>query len=142
VNSRGAAAMTSSEARQMNGNDAQTLRDLRFFTDRLLDHAELLPQELAAMLLEYASELGKASPGRWDGMGNHAQYGSLAQYISQSIADGQWPAGARLDCSPDIWYFRPQPHENVEGALRLLAVQGEIDLRDGKYYVRSRDDSS
>jgi hypothetical protein len=134
--------MTSREARQMNGNDAQTLRDLRFFTDRLLTHAELLPQELAAMLLEYASELGKDSPGRWDGMGNHAQYANLARYISQSIADEQWPAGARLDFSPDPWYCRAQPRENVEGALRLLAVQGEIDLKNGMYYVRSRDDSS
>lgn len=132
----------------MNGNDAQTLRDIRLFMNGLLEHAESLPQELAAMLQEYASELGKGPPGRWDGIGNPAQYGRLAHYIGQSIADGKWPAGACLnhsldtDYSRDTWYFRAHPRKNVEGALQLLAVRGELDLKNGMHYVRSRDESS
>jgi len=126
----------------MNGNDAQTLRDIGHFMNRLLEHAEWLPQELVAMLREYASELGKYSPGRWNGIGDPTQYDRLAQYIGRSIADREWSAGARLDHSLDAWYFRAQPRENVEGALQLLAVRGELDLRNGMYYVRSRDESS
>ena len=72
----------------MSGNDAQALRDMRHFTNRLLDHAELLPPDLAAMLRGYGSELRKA------------------------------------------------------GALKLLAVRGELGQEKGIYYVRSRDESS
>jgi hypothetical protein len=126
----------------MDGNDAQAWRDIRHFTDRLLDHAEFLPPELAAMLGEYASEMGRGSPGRWDSIGNFAQYGNLARYIGQSIADGEWPVGTRLDRPLDIWYCRVQSRENLEDALQLLAVRGELDLKNGMYYVRSRGESS
>jgi hypothetical protein len=95
------------------------------------------------MLREYASGLDRYSSGRWDGLGSLARCDDgLAQCIGRSIADGEWPAGARLDQSLDKWYFRAHPRENVEGALRLLALRGEIDLRNGLYYVGSRDESS
>src|ERR1022692_169280 len=126
----------------MNDNDAQTLRDISYFTNRLLDHAEFLPPDLAALLGEYESELGKYSPGRWDGIGNRAQYGELAQCIGQSIADEKWSVGALLDCSLDKWYCWGRTRKNVEGALQPLAVRGELDLKYGRYYVRSRDESS
>jgi hypothetical protein len=132
----------------MNGNDAQTLRDIRHFTSSLLERAEWLPQELAAMLREYASELGKGPSRRWDGIGDPAQYAGVAHHIGQSIADGKSSAGACLDHSLDTdrsldtWYFRAHPRKNVEGALQLLAVRGELDLKNGMHYVRSRDESS
>jgi|HubBroStandDraft_2_1064218.scaffolds.fasta_scaffold770537_1 hypothetical protein len=85
----------------MNGNDAQALRDIRHFTSSLLEHAEWLPQELAAMLRKYASELGKGPPGRWAGIGDPAQYAGVAHHIGQSIADGKSSAGACLDHSLD-----------------------------------------
>lgn len=126
----------------MNEGDAQMLRDISYFTKKLLDHAELLPPELEAMLREYESELGKYSPGRWDGIADRVQYDDLAQNIGQSIADGEWSVGMLLDCSLDKWYCRGRTRKDVEGALQLLAVRGELDLKDGMYHVRSRDESS
>lgn len=126
----------------MNGNDAQTFRDTRYFLGRLLGHADMLPPGLATMLRRYESQLDSASPGTWSGIGNAAQYDALARRISQSITDGELAAGKRLDFSADNWYCWAQTRENVMGALRLLAVRGELDLRDGMYYVGSCDERS
>lgn len=126
----------------MNNNDAQTWRDVKYFTSRLLLHAGVLPGDLAAMLQVYESELGNASPGRWAGLGTPSQYEHLAGQIGQSITDGEWPPGTCLDWSLDKRYCWAQTREKVMGALELLAVRGELVQKCGKYYVRSRDESS
>jgi len=126
----------------MDGDDAQTLRDVRYFTSRLLLHAGILPSDLAAMLQEYEAELDNASLGRWASMGNPAQYDDLAQQIARSITDGELLPGTRLDWSLNRRYCWAQTRENVMSALQLLAVRGELVLKSGKYYVRSRGESS
>jgi hypothetical protein len=126
----------------MNANDAQTWRDISFFTKKLLLHTKVLPPDLIAMLSEYESELDSASPGRWDGVGGTAQYEDLAQHISQSIADGEIPSGTRLEWPLDYWYCRAQTRENIMNALRILAVRGELDRQCEIYYVRLCDGGS
>lgn len=125
----------------MDNDDAQTWRDIRYFTSRLLFHAGVLPADLVAMLQEYESELDNASPTRWVGMGSAAQHEQLARKIGQWITDGEWQPGACLDLSLDKRYWAQAP-ENVTSALRFLAVRGEIILRGGKYYVRSCNENS
>jgi hypothetical protein len=126
----------------MNDNDAQAWRDTRYFTSRLLFHIGVLPPDLTAMLQEFESELGDASPGRWDGIGNPAQYDDLARRISQQITDGEWAPGTCLDWSLDNRYCWAETRENVMSALQLLAVRGEVVLKCGDYYVKANNESS
>ena len=126
----------------MNGDDAQALRDLKYFTSRLLEHAGVLPPDLAVMLKEYDLELHGDSPDRWTSVGGVSQYDRLAHRIGQSITDGEWPPGACLDWPINKWYCCNETRESVMSALRLLAVRGELTLKCGNYYVRSRDESS
>ena len=126
----------------MNGDDAQALRDLKYFTSRLLEHAGVLPPDLEVMLKEYDLELHNDSLDRWTSVGGVSQYDRLAHRIGQSITDGEWPPGARLDWPINTWYCCNKTRENVMSALRLLAVRGELTLKCGNYYVRSRDESS
>lgn len=126
----------------MNGNDAQALRDIRYFANGLLVHADVLPLDLAVMLQTYKSELENTAPGRWNGIGDPAQYDDLAFHIGQSIADGEWAPGACLDASLDKPYCWATTSENVMSALRLLAIRGELMVEFGRYYVRPRDESS
>jgi len=126
----------------MNGDDAQALRELKCFTSRLLEHAGVLPPDLAVMLKEYDLELHDDSPDRWTSVGGVSQYDKLAHRISQSITDGEWPPGACLDWPINRWYCCNETRESVMSALRLLAVRGELTLKCGNYYVRSRDESS
>jgi hypothetical protein len=126
----------------MNDNDAQAWRDTRYFTSRLLLHFGVLPPDLTIMLQEFEAELASASPGRWDGMGNPAQYDDLAGRISQQITDGEWPPGTCLDWSRDKRYCWAETRENVMSALQLLAVRGELALKCGHYYVKARNENS
>jgi hypothetical protein len=126
----------------MNDDDAQAWRDTRYFTSRLLFHAGVLPPDLAAMLQKYVSELDDTSPGRWDSIGNPAQYNDLARRISQQITDGEWPPGKCLDSSLDKRYCWAETRENVLSALQLLAVRGELVLKCGDYYVKAHNESS
>jgi hypothetical protein len=121
----------------MNGSDAQALRDIKYFTSKLLAHADVLPPDLTVMLKEYQSELDNASPGRWVSIGSPSRYDDLARRISQSITDGEWPPGTCLDWSLDKRYCWVETRENVMSALQLLAVRGELVLKCGEYYVRS-----
>jgi hypothetical protein len=123
-------------------NDAQTWRDIRYFTSRLLFHAGVLPPDLSAMLQEYQSELDNASPGRWASIGSPSRYDDLARRISQSITDVEWPPGTCLDWSLDKRYCWAETRENVMSALQLLAVRGELVLKCGEYYVRSCGENS
>jgi hypothetical protein len=122
----------------MNGDDWQALRDIRSFAQGLLSHAGLLPEGLAAMLRSYELELESALPGRWEGVGNPAAYGLLANRMGQSIADGEWPAGRRLDDILRDWYCVSETPQTIMSALQLLTARGELTLRCGTYYVRSR----
>ena len=126
----------------MNSNDAQAWRDISYFANRLLAHADVLPPDLAAMLQEYKLELENSSRGRWDGIGDPAQYDDLAFRIGQSIVDGEWPPGTCLDAALDKPYCWATTRENVMSALRLLAIRGELIAGCGKYYVRPRDEGS
>ena len=126
----------------MDADDAQTLRDVKYFTNKLLLHAGILPSDLVAMLQEYESELDTASLGRWTSVGNPAQYTDLTRRIGQLITDGELAPGARLDWPVDRRFGWPQRREYVMNALQLLANRGELVLKHGKYYVRSRAESS
>jgi hypothetical protein len=126
----------------MNDDDAQAWRDTRYFTSRLLFHIGVLPPDLTAMLQEFESELASTSPGRWDGIGNPAQYDDLAGRISQQITDEEWPPGTCLDWSRDKRYCWAETRENVMSALQLLAVRGELALKCGDYYVKARNENS
>ena len=108
----------------------------------VLEHAGVLPADLALMLKEYELELDNASLERWVSMGNPSQYDDLAARIGRAIANGEWPPGTRLDWSRDKQYCWAQTRENVMRALQLLAVRGELTLKDGNFYVRSHDESS
>jgi hypothetical protein len=126
----------------MNSDDAQTLRDISYFTGELLKHADVLPPDLVAMLRNYESELNDSPPGRWQDIGDPGQYDRLAQRIGQSITDGEWPKDRCLNSSVDNWYTWGEKLGNAEKALRLLAVRGDLVLRCGMYYTRSRDENS
>jgi hypothetical protein len=126
----------------MNGDDAQALRDLKYFTRRLLEHVGVLPADLAVMLKEYELELHNASLERWTSAGGHSQSGKLADRIGQSITDGEWSPGTCLEWPLGKWYCCNETRESGMSALRLLTIRGELTLKGGGYYVRSRDESS
>jgi hypothetical protein len=126
----------------VNGDDAQALRDVTYFAGELLKHADVLPAELAAMLRDYQSQLRTAPPWRWDGIGDPVGYECLAHRIAQSVTDGEWADGERLDDPATNWRARVEAPATFQRALRLLAAQGEIVMRDGRYCTRSRDDRS
>jgi hypothetical protein len=121
-------------------DDEQMLRDMRYFTGELLRHADTLPADLAAMLRDYQSELRDSPPGRWAGMGDLAQGDCLAHRIGQSVTDGEWREGERLDSPAGNWRVRGETPGNFTRALRLLAARGEIVTRDGMYFTRSHDE--
>ena len=121
-------------------DDEQMLRDMRYFTAELLRHAGTLPPDLAEMLRDYASELRNSPPSRWAGMGDLAQGNCLAHRIGQSVTDGEWSEGERLDYHVGNWRVRAETPGNFTRALRLLAARGEIVTRDGMYFTRSRDE--
>jgi hypothetical protein len=124
----------------MSPDDAQTLRDMRRFTHELLTYADVLPAGLAAMLRDYEPELYRSPPGRWVGIGDVGQSEPLAVGIGQRLTDGEWPEGTRLDASAGHWYAWGASRATVGRTLRLLAARGELALRDGMYYTRSRDE--
>jgi hypothetical protein len=126
----------------MNRDDEQTLRDMRHFTRELLKCAGVLPADLAAMLRDYEPQLYRSPPGRWDGIGDAGQSEYLAVCVGQGMTDGEWPEGTCLDASAGHWYAWAQTRASVERALRLLAARGELDLRDGSYCTRARDEDS
>jgi hypothetical protein len=122
-------------------DDEQMLRDMRYFTSELLRHAGTLPADLAAMLRDYESELRDSPPGRWAGTGDLVQGDCLAHRIGQSVTDGEWREGDRLDSPAGNWRIRGETPGNFAWALRLLAARGEIVTRDGMYFTRSRDEN-
>jgi hypothetical protein len=122
----------------VNGDDAQTLRDVTYFTCELLGHADMLPTDLAAMLRDYQSELRNSPPSRWDGIGDPVEYECVAHRIAQSITDGQWADGERLHDPTRNRYAWAQTPGNFMRAPRLLAARGEIINTDGRYYTRPR----
>ena len=126
----------------MNGDDTQTLRDVTHFAGELLKHADVLPTDLAAMLRDYQSQLRTAPPWRWDGIGDPVGYECLAHRLAQSVTDGEWADGGRLDDPATSWRARVEAPATFQRALRLLAARGEIAVRDGRYCTRSRDDRS
>jgi hypothetical protein len=126
----------------VNGDDAQTLRDVTFFLRTLLKDADVLPTDLAAMLRDYQRELRNSPPGRWSGIGDPIEYERLAHRMAQSITDGEWADNARLDDPARNRHAWAQTSSNFQQALRLLSARGEIVMRDGKYYMRSRNENS
>jgi hypothetical protein len=127
----------------MNSADAQTLRDITYFTRALLSHADVLPAGLTAMLRDYESELNNTSSSRWQGIGNATQHSATADYIGQSITDGRLPEGKRLDDSSlNKWPYSDKTCSVIENALRLVTARGEVISRFGMYYVRSGNENS
>lgn len=84
-------------SRVVSRDDAQMQRDMRYFAGELLKHADTLPADLAEMLRDYESELRDSPPGRWTGTGDLVQGDCLAHRIGQSVTDGEWREGERLD---------------------------------------------
>lgn len=123
-------------------DDEQMLRDMRYFAGELLNLAGTLPADLAEMLRDYQSELRNSPPGRWAGTGDLVQSDCLAHRIGQSVTDGEWREGERLDSPAGNRHAWGETPGNFTRALRLLAVRGEIVMRDGMYFTRSRDESS
>ena len=126
----------------MNGDDAQTLRDVTYFLRTLLKDADVLPADLAAMLRDYQGELRNSPPGRWSGIGDPAEYEDLAHSMAQSVTDGEWADDERLDDPARNWHARAQNPSNFDRALQLLAARGDIVTRVGKYYPRPRSERS
>ena len=126
----------------MNGDDDQALWEVRYFAGELLKLADVLPADLTAMLRDYHSELRTAPRWRWDGIGDPVAYECLAHRIAQSVTDGKWADGERLDDPARNPYARTEAPATFQRALRLLAARGEIVMRDGRYWTRSRDDRS
>lgn len=120
----------------MNGDDAQTLRDVTFFLRTLLKDADVLPADLAAMLRDYQRELRNSPPSRWSGIGDPIEYECLAHRVAQSITDREWADHALLDDSTRNRHAWAQTSSNFGRALRLLTARGEIVTRDGRYYPR------
>ena len=126
----------------MNGDDAQTLRDMTFFLRTLLKDADVLPADLAAMLRDYQRELRNSPPSRWSGIGDPAEYECLAHSMAQSVTDGEWADDERLDDPARNWHARAQTPANFGRALRLLTARGDIVTRGGRYYMRPRGERS
>jgi hypothetical protein len=115
---------------------------MTYFAGELLKLADMLPADLAEMLRDYESELRVSPPGRWDGIGDPVQYECLAHHIGQSVTDGEWREGKRLDSLADYRLAWGQTRSNFERALGLLVARGEIAMRDGMYYPRPRNENS
>jgi hypothetical protein len=126
----------------VNGDDAQTLRDVTFFLHTLLKDADVLPADLAAMLRDYQRELRNSPPSRWSGIGDPIEYECLAHRMAQSITDGEWADNALLDDPTRNRHAWAQTPSNFGRTLRLLTARGEIVTRDGRYYMRSPDERS
>lgn len=124
----------------MNGDDSQTLRDVKHLTGVLLDHADVLPDDLAVMLGDFMLEISNPSR-RWNGIGDPVQDEEVARRIGQWVTDGEWHDGQRLD-SPDNWHYRMWSPDKVRRALQLLTARGEIVVKDGGYYMRSHSENS
>jgi hypothetical protein len=122
----------------VNSDDARTLGLVKHFTRQLLDRADVLPADLAIMLGDFQSELGNSPSWRWAGIGDPTVYEYVANCVGQLITDGEWPDGQRLDSpqgNPRAWDWTP---DNFGRALQLLTARGEIVMKDGGYYPRSR----
>jgi hypothetical protein len=65
-----------------------------------------------------------------------------AQHIAQSVTDGQWADGQRLDDPAPAHYTWPRTPGTFHRALKLLAARGEIVGRHGRYYTRAGDERS
>ena len=126
----------------MNGDDDQALWEVRYFAGELLKLADVLPADLTAMLRDYHSELRTAPRWRWDGIGDPVGYECLAHRIAQSVTDGDWADGERLDDPATSWRARVEAPATFHRALRLLAARGDIVSRGGGSYTRSRDERS
>jgi hypothetical protein len=128
----------------MNSADAQTIRDITYFTRALLSYADVLPSGLTTMLQDYESDLNKtSSSGRWQGIGNATLHSATADYIGQSITDGRLPEGKLLDDSSlGKWPYSDKARSVIENALLLVTMRGEVISRFGMYYVRSRNENS
>jgi hypothetical protein len=126
----------------VNEDDTQALWEVRHFAGELLKLADVLPADLTAMLRGYHSELLTAPRCRWEGIGDPVGYESLAHRIAQSVTDGEWADGERLDDPASNWRARAETPANLQRALRLLAARGEIIMMDGRYCTRARDDRS
>jgi hypothetical protein len=126
----------------VNGDDAQTLRDVTFLLRTLLKDADVLPTDLATMLRDYQRELRNSPPRRWSGIGDPIEYECVAHRMAQSITDGEWADDALLDDSTRNRHAWAQMPSNFGRALQLLTARGDIVIRDGRYYMRSRDERS
>jgi hypothetical protein len=111
---------------------------VKHFTRKLLDHADVLPADLAIMLGDFLSELGNSPSWRWAGIGAPAAYEYVANRMAQSITDGELPGGQRVDSLQGNPHAVGSTPDNFRRALQLLTARGEIMMKDGGYYTRPR----
>jgi hypothetical protein len=126
----------------VNGDDDRALWEVRHFAGELLKLSDVLPADLTAMLRDYHSELRTSPRWRWDGIGDPVGYESVAHHMAQSVTDGEWAGGERLDDPATNRHARAETPANFQRALRLLAARGEIAMKDGRYCTRSHDERS
>ncbi len=69
----------------MNEDDDRVLWELRHFADGLLQHADMLPANLAAMLRDYHTDLHTAPLWRWYGIGDPVMYQTVADRIAREV---------------------------------------------------------
>jgi hypothetical protein len=122
----------------VNSDDAQTMGFVKHFTRQLLDHADVLPADLAIMLGDFLSELGSSPSWRWAGIGDPTAYENVANRMAQSITDGELPGGQRVDSLQGNPHAVGSTPGNFRRALQLLTARGEIVMKDGGYYPRPR----
>jgi hypothetical protein len=126
--------------RGMSGADVQTLRDITYRVDRLVEFGAVLPDGLMAMLEGYRLELPYRAGGRWEGAGDPSRALDLAERLGWAIAEGRWKPGERV-YDEDYDYRLAEPHAILGRAMQVLAARGEVAIRLDGYYVRGRDDS-
>lgn len=122
----------------LSGEDGQTLRDIRFRVERLLEYGDVLPAGLTAMLRDYVLELGDTVSGRWQGIGASSQYEWLADRIGEGLADGEWLPGSRIymDDYSRHYYLLFASGETLGRAVQTLAARGEVSIREDGYYAK------
>jgi hypothetical protein len=119
----------------MSGDDEQTLCEMTYRVERLLEWGAVLPDGLVAMLAGYRLELADRRGGRWEGAGVPSRALDLAERLGWYIAEGRWKPGERV-YAEEYDYRLSEPRATLHRAMQILAARGEVAIRLDGYYVR------